>query len=154
MYTRAMASDYNDWATVHGNAGWSHKDLLPLLRKTETYQVGDGKPAHGYSGPLKVSHGGAYTNVGREFLEVAAAYDKERGSTDDINSTFGPTSINKYGVSTVFLLTESQTLRSAFTAMGKVNFKINMRREANFFWVKVDRRGKRKALRCAPSLHL
>ncbi|KIM84345.1 alcohol oxidase [Piloderma croceum F 1598] len=97
MYSRAMASDFDDWKTVHGNAGWSYKDLLPLLKKTETYQVGDDKPTHGYLGPLKVSHGGAYTNIGKQFLEVAAAYDKERGSTDDINSMLADTSINKYG---------------------------------------------------------
>ena len=103
MYSRAMASDFDDWETVHGNAGWSHKDLLPLLKKTETYQVGDGKPTHGYSGPLKVSYGGAYTNVGKQFLEVAAAYDRERGSTDDINGMLASTSINKYGVSHMYL---------------------------------------------------
>lgn len=33
MYTRAAASDYDDWATVYGNRGWSSADLLPLLRK-------------------------------------------------------------------------------------------------------------------------
>lgn len=98
MYTRAMASDYDDWTTVHGNFGWSSKDLIPLMKKTETYQVGDGKPTHGYSGPLKVSYGGAYTNIGKQFLDVAATYDKERGSTDDVNSMMASTSINKYGV--------------------------------------------------------
>ena len=102
MYSRAMASDYDDWETVHGNTGWGYKDLLPLLKKSETYQVGDGKPTHGYSGPLKVSHGGAYTNVGKQFLEVAAAYDKECGSTDDINSMIASKSINKYGVRHAF----------------------------------------------------
>ena len=33
MYTRAAASDYDDWKTVYGNKGWSSADLLPLLRK-------------------------------------------------------------------------------------------------------------------------
>ena len=33
MYTRASASDYDDWATIYGNRGWSAADLLPLLRK-------------------------------------------------------------------------------------------------------------------------
>jgi alcohol oxidase len=92
-----MASDYDDWATVHENPGWSSKDLIPLMQKTETYQVGSGKPTHGYSGPLKVSYGGVYTNIGKQFLDVCAAYDKERGSTDDINSMMESTSINKYG---------------------------------------------------------
>ncbi|KAJ7096512.1 glucose-methanol-choline oxidoreductase, partial [Mycena belliarum] len=94
MYTRAAASDYDDWETVHGNPGWGSKDLIPLLKKTETYQVKPGEPTHGYSGPLKVSYGGAYTNVGRQFLDVASQYDTVRGSTEDVNGLF---SCNQYG---------------------------------------------------------
>jgi len=41
MYTRASASDYDDWETVHENPGWGSKELIPLLRKIETYQVPD-----------------------------------------------------------------------------------------------------------------
>jgi GMC oxidoreductase len=33
MYTRASASDYDDWETVYQNPGWGSKDLIPLLRK-------------------------------------------------------------------------------------------------------------------------
>lgn len=33
MYTRASASDYDDWENVHGNPGWGSKDLIPLLEK-------------------------------------------------------------------------------------------------------------------------
>lgn len=33
MYTRAAASDYDDWTKRFGNKGWSSKDLLPLLKK-------------------------------------------------------------------------------------------------------------------------
>ncbi|KAI0643101.1 alcohol oxidase-like protein [Trametes meyenii] len=94
MYTRASASDYDDWATVYGNRGWSSAELLPLLRKCETYQLQPGKPTHGYSGPLKVSYGGFYPEVGQEFLNVAAQYDKSRGLTDDVNGLFD---CNKYG---------------------------------------------------------
>ncbi|KAI0354316.1 alcohol oxidase-like protein [Trametes cingulata] len=93
MYTRASASDYDDWANVYGNKGWSSADLLPLLRKCETYQVQPGLPTHGYSGPLKVSYGGLYTEAGQEFLEVAAQYDKTRGHTDDPNGLY---ECNKY----------------------------------------------------------
>ena len=32
-YTQPAASDYDDWATVHNNPGWSFKDLLPLIQK-------------------------------------------------------------------------------------------------------------------------
>ncbi|OCH90856.1 alcohol oxidase [Obba rivulosa] len=94
MYTRAAASDYQDWETVHGNKGWGFNDLLPLLRKCETYQVAPGKETHGYEGPLKVSYGGLYSNIGKDFLDIAAQYDKTRGRTDDPNSLL---EINAYG---------------------------------------------------------
>ncbi|KAG6378102.1 hypothetical protein JVT61DRAFT_13787 [Boletus reticuloceps] len=75
MYTRAAASDYDDWETICNNPGWGSKDLLPLLRKTETYEVKEHEPTHGYSGPLKVSYGGCFTNIGIQALDVAAKYD-------------------------------------------------------------------------------
>ncbi|KAI0759054.1 alcohol oxidase-like protein [Fomes fomentarius] len=93
MYTRAAASDYDDWANVYGNRGWSSDDLLPLLRKCETYEIAPGRPTHGYSGPLKVSYGGFFTEPGKEFLEVAAQYDKSRGHTDDVNALY---EVNKW----------------------------------------------------------
>lgn len=34
MYTRASASDYDDFQAK----GWSTKELLPLMKKHETYQ--------------------------------------------------------------------------------------------------------------------
>jgi alcohol oxidase len=33
MYTRASASDYDDWKNIYGNAGWGAAELLPLLKK-------------------------------------------------------------------------------------------------------------------------
>lgn len=33
MYTRASASDYDDWETVYGNKGWGSKELIPFLKK-------------------------------------------------------------------------------------------------------------------------
>ena len=33
MYTRAAASDYDDWESVYDNPGWGSKDLIPLLKK-------------------------------------------------------------------------------------------------------------------------
>ena len=94
-----MLSDFDDWETVHHNPGWGSKDLIPLMKKTKTYQAGDGKYTHGYSGPLKVSRSGTFTNVGKHFLDVASKWDMECGSTDDINGIVAETSINKYGVS-------------------------------------------------------
>ncbi|KAF8840047.1 alcohol oxidase [Paxillus ammoniavirescens] len=85
MYTRASASDYDDWETVYQNPGWGSKDLIPLLQKTETYQVKENEPTHGYSGPLKVSYGGQFTEVGVQALGVAAKYDPGRKIADDSN---------------------------------------------------------------------
>ncbi|EIN11096.1 hypothetical protein PUNSTDRAFT_142940 [Punctularia strigosozonata HHB-11173 SS5] len=81
MYTRASASD-----TTIGRI------CFPL--QTETYQVAEGRPTHGYEGPLKVSYGGLFTNVGTQFLDVASAYDPERYSLEDPNSLHA---INGYG---------------------------------------------------------
>ncbi|THH28111.1 hypothetical protein EUX98_g6078 [Antrodiella citrinella] len=73
---RAPASDFNDWETQYNNPGWSYKDLIPLMRKAETYQPDPEANAHNSSGPLKASWSGCFTNIAQDFLEVAAKYDK------------------------------------------------------------------------------
>lgn len=35
MYTRAAASDYDDWESVYKNPGWGSKSLIPLLKKAK-----------------------------------------------------------------------------------------------------------------------
>lgn len=78
MYTRASASDYDDWEKLYENPGWSFNDLEPLFakvppgvhfcdhlltgphRQTETYELDPSASGHGASGPLKVSYGGQY----------------------------------------------------------------------------------------------
>ncbi|TRM64391.1 GMC oxidoreductase-domain-containing protein [Schizophyllum amplum] len=94
MYNRAAASDFDDWKNVYKNPGWGCDDLLPLLKKMETYQEEPDRPTHGYDGPLKVSYGGMYMNVGKQFLETSLAYDKERGPIDDVNGLY---KCNGYG---------------------------------------------------------
>lgn len=63
----------------------------------ETYQVEPNVESHGYSGPLGVSSGGIYGNVGEDFMHVASQYDKQRGFTNDVNGLV--TGSNEYGVS-------------------------------------------------------
>ncbi|KAI0091334.1 alcohol oxidase-like protein [Irpex rosettiformis] len=94
VYTRASPSDYDEWEKEFKNPGWGAKDIIPLLKKTETYQIAPGKESHGYSGPLKVSYGGAFTSVGREYLEVAKKYDPSRGFTEDLG---GLGEVNSFG---------------------------------------------------------
>ncbi|THG93702.1 hypothetical protein EW026_g7606 [Hermanssonia centrifuga] len=89
MYNRAVASDFDDWENVFGNPGWGSKEIVPLLKKTETYQVAPGKDdIHGYTGPLKVSYGGKLTNIGKDFLDVAQKFDKTRPISEDPNGIF------------------------------------------------------------------
>ncbi|KAI0599724.1 GMC oxidoreductase-domain-containing protein [Biscogniauxia sp. FL1348] len=70
MYTRAQRDDYDSW----NMPGWSTDELIPFLRKLETYD-GPGDPSlHGTSGPVHVSSG-TYRTVEAEddFLRAAAA---------------------------------------------------------------------------------
>lgn len=54
MYTRASASDYDDFQAK----GWSTKELIPLMKKHETYQRScNNRDIHGFEGPIKVSFG-------------------------------------------------------------------------------------------------
>jgi alcohol oxidase len=54
MYTRASASDYDDFQAK----GWTTKELLPLMKKHETYQrSSQNRDVHGFEGPIKVSFG-------------------------------------------------------------------------------------------------
>ncbi len=69
----------------------------------ETYQAhgNEDLSTHGDSGPIQVSPGGHRTDIGDQFLAMAAKYDPERGFTDDVNDF---KSCNAYGVSLVEIL--------------------------------------------------
>ncbi|KAI0089825.1 alcohol oxidase-like protein [Irpex rosettiformis] len=95
MYTRAVASDFDEWEEQYKNPGWGSKDIIPLLKKTENYQVAPGKDSvHGYNGRLKVSYAGVFTNIGKDFLAVGEKYDPSRGISDDPNDLFN---VNVHG---------------------------------------------------------
>ncbi|EIW82898.1 FAD/NAD(P)-binding domain-containing protein, partial [Coniophora puteana RWD-64-598 SS2] len=100
MYTRACASDYDDWKTKYKNPGWGANDLIPLLCKTETYQIGYGN-THGSSGPLKVSFGGIYADIGRQAIDVAQSYDADRPVVPDANDLH---TTNAYSIWLHFLI--------------------------------------------------
>ncbi|EXJ85715.1 alcohol oxidase [Capronia coronata CBS 617.96] len=68
MYTRASKSDYDDFQTK----GWSTKELIPLMRKHETYQRScNNRDLHGFEGPIKVSFGNYTYPVMQDFLRAA-----------------------------------------------------------------------------------
>jgi alcohol oxidase len=79
MYTRASASDYDDFQAK----GWSTKELIPLMRKHETYQRAcNNRDIHGFDGPIKVSFGNYTYPVMQDFLR--AAESQGIPTTDDL----------------------------------------------------------------------
>ncbi|KAK5075555.1 Alternative oxidase, mitochondrial precursor [Lithohypha guttulata] len=68
MYTRASASDYDDFKTK----GWTTKELIPLMKKHETYQRAcNNRDLHGFDGPIKVSFGNYTYPIMQDFLRAA-----------------------------------------------------------------------------------
>ncbi|KAI1338566.1 GMC oxidoreductase [Xylariaceae sp. FL0016] len=54
VYTRGQWDDFDSWNTT----GWSASDLLPFLKKFETYHgLTTNESTHGYDGPVHVSKG-------------------------------------------------------------------------------------------------
>jgi alcohol oxidase len=90
VYTRAPASDFDDWEAD----GWESKNLIPLMKKLETYEVQPDLPTHGYSGPIKVSSARYKLNAGQEFIRVGTTYHKRQyvEDTDDLETcnTYSP----------------------------------------------------------------
>ncbi|KAI2464627.1 GMC oxidoreductase-domain-containing protein [Annulohypoxylon bovei var. microspora] len=68
MYSRAQRSDWDSWNTL----GWSANDMVPYLRKLETYHGKDEKGVHGQDGPIHVSRG-TYNSQRIEDEVIAAA---------------------------------------------------------------------------------
>ncbi|KAI0383932.1 GMC oxidoreductase-domain-containing protein [Hypomontagnella monticulosa] len=89
-YSRGMRTDYDDWKT----AGWSADDLLPYMKKLETYHGPDAKGVHGHDGPIHISSGtfrsesftkdllNAYSEVGWPEVE-------DLNSLDTVNRSMG-----------------------------------------------------------------
>ncbi|KAG1825239.1 GMC oxidoreductase-domain-containing protein [Suillus variegatus] len=89
-YTRAPASDFDDW----GVDGWESENLIPLMKKLETYEMQPDRPTHGYDGPIKVSSGGCKLGIADEFIQVGTTYHKRQyaDDTDDLETcnTYSP----------------------------------------------------------------
>ncbi|KAI1859384.1 hypothetical protein JX265_010387 [Neoarthrinium moseri] len=53
MYSRAHPCDWDSW----GTPGWTAKEILPYLKKPETFHGENAKGIHGNDGPIHVSRG-------------------------------------------------------------------------------------------------
>ncbi|KAL8733783.1 MAG: hypothetical protein Q9181_003465 [Wetmoreana brouardii] len=79
MYTRASASDYDDFQAK----GWTTQELLPLMKKHETYQRAcNNRDIHGFEGPIKVSFGNYTYPVAQDFLRATESQGVP--TTDDL----------------------------------------------------------------------
>jgi len=79
MYTRASASDWDDFKMPGWNA---KKDLLPLMKRLEAYQKPCNNDTHGKDGPIQISNGGQITPLAQDFLR--AAHEIGIPYTDDL----------------------------------------------------------------------
>ncbi|RDA90935.1 hypothetical protein CP533_5358, partial [Ophiocordyceps camponoti-saundersi (nom. inval.)] len=65
MYSRAQRSDWDSWDTP----GWSAEEMIPFLKKLETFHGEDPKGVHGRHGPIHVSLGTHGSNrIDEEFI--------------------------------------------------------------------------------------
>ncbi|KAK8017473.1 hypothetical protein PG993_013799 [Apiospora rasikravindrae] len=93
MYMRAQKCDFDSWRTP----GWTSDELMPFIKKWETYH-GLGNPDdHGYDGPVQVSSGTYRAEVAEDdFIQAMKqmGYD-EPPDLQDFHST-GVSRIKKY----------------------------------------------------------
>ena len=81
LYVRGQAEDYDNWAQA-GNTGWAYDDVLPLFKRSESYEPG-GNDHHGADGGLAVSKIRAKSQISEAFIDAAVQMGVPR--TDDYN---------------------------------------------------------------------
>ncbi|KAH7013660.1 GMC oxidoreductase-domain-containing protein [Ilyonectria destructans] len=69
MYTRGQRSDFDSWNTP----GWSSDELVPFLKKIETFHGQTNPEVHGSDGPVHISSGTfRSTNSESDFIQAAS----------------------------------------------------------------------------------
>ena len=87
LYLRGQARDYDGWARLSGDDGWSWRNVLPLFKKVEDYQHGADE-MHGVGGELRVED----PRLRWEILDAGAmrprnaAFRKSASSTGETTS--------------------------------------------------------------------
>ncbi|RYP57265.1 hypothetical protein DL769_009591 [Monosporascus sp. CRB-8-3] len=94
MYSRGQRSDFDSWNVP----GWSAEDLIPYMRKAETYHSDDPKRVHGTDGPIHISQGTfSATRSQDAFVEAAAQQGwKEVADLGDLESVNGVQRAKRY----------------------------------------------------------
>lgn len=73
VFTRGVAQDYDEWATVHGCEGWSAKEVQPYFIRSER-NARLSAPLHGTAGPLGVSDLADPHPLSRAFVHAGQEY--------------------------------------------------------------------------------
>jgi len=82
IYIRGAAADYDEWAQLTGDPGWSYESVLPLFRRMEDNARG-ADAFHGTGGPLRVEDLRSPHPWSRAVVESAVAAGHPRN--DDFN---------------------------------------------------------------------
>ena len=70
LYVRGQPQDYDHWRQL-GNTGWGWDDVLPLFKRSESYQGGGDANIRGHDGPLTVSDNQVNREVVDRWIEAA-----------------------------------------------------------------------------------
>jgi choline dehydrogenase len=82
IYMRGQREDYDEWARVTGDTGWSWDAVLPIFKRSEDHH-GGANPWHGSGGPWRVERQRLKWRVLEAFRE--AAQQSGIPATDDFN---------------------------------------------------------------------
>ncbi|KAI8944501.1 alcohol oxidase-like protein [Xylaria longipes] len=93
MYTRAQKCDFDSWATQ----GWTADELLPYLKKLETYHGLGKEEHHGNHGPVQVSSG-PFRSTEAENSFISAMEEIGYPEAEDLQDlqSLGTSRIQKY----------------------------------------------------------
>ncbi len=89
-YSRGSPEIFDLWASL-GNAGWSHADVLPYFRRSESNEHGEDQ-YHGGSGPLPVTRAKIRNPGQQAWIEAAmqAGYPYSEDHNGSAPEGFGP----------------------------------------------------------------
>lgn len=102
MHVRGNRRNFDAWAAL-GNKGWSYDEVLPYLKKSETYH-GPKSPYHGDNGPVSIIDIRNPTPVLHAFVEAAATlgakkkYNDFNGATQEAGAGFYHTTRTPDGI--------------------------------------------------------
>ena len=83
VYHRGFPTDFDDWSRA-GNAGWSHREVLPYFLRSESNSWYPGSPWHRVGGPVEVAYVRHPNPLNRAFLDGMASLGQFR-HCDDFN---------------------------------------------------------------------